>query len=167
MSAGKDRQHGKRRASRSLPLMLVTSAALTACSSSDSDSNQELTAIRDQYKSLEDCRKDWGDGPACESVATSNLNTNANLNSSDTTGTNTGNGYTGSSYAGTGGHYNGYTMHYFGPHYSPGSRETVQRSFGFQGGSSDHAVSRSTSTSRGSVSRGGFGGTSHGSSGGG
>ncbi|MBI3726844.1 MAG: hypothetical protein HY254_00765 [Burkholderiales bacterium] len=158
MSAGKTKQHGKRRVSRSLPLMLVTSAALTACSvSSDSaDSSggsQELTSIRDQYKSLEDCRKDWGDGTACETVASS-----TDLNAASMPATSTGSSYTGTS---------GYSHSFFGPFYSPGYRDTVQRNFGVSNSGSDHAISRSVSSSRSSVSRGGFGGTAHGHSGGG
>ncbi|MFZ6658400.1 hypothetical protein [Undibacterium sp. TJN19] len=164
MSAGKNKQHGKRRVSRALPLMLVTSAALTACSSdSGSSGNTELTAIRDQYKSLEDCRKDWGDGPACESVATSNLNTDGTPNNNNTNS----NGYTSG-----GGHsgYSGYSMMHYGPSYYPGSRDTAQRSFGLQSTGSDHAISHTTSHSssgRGGISRGGFGGTARGTSGGG
>lgn len=164
MSATKTKQHGKRRVSRSLPLMLVTSAALTACSSNDSSGSQELTTIRDQYQSLEDCRKDWGDGPACETVASSKDMTSASLAGTidDTGASNTGNSLSGSS---GGSHYSGFTHSYFGPFYSPGYRDTVQRSFGVQSSGSDHAISRSVS--RGSVSRGGFGGTAHGHSGGG
>lgn len=159
MSAGKTKQHGKRRVSRTLPLMLVTSAALTACSvSSDSDGSQELTSIRDQYKSLEDCRKDWGDGTACETVASS-----TDLNAASMPTTSTGSSYTGTS----GSHYTGYSHSFFGPYYSPGYRDTVQRNFGVNNSGSDHAISRSTTISRSSVSRGGFGGTSHGHSGGG
>ncbi|MFZ6678429.1 hypothetical protein [Undibacterium sp. Tian12W] len=165
MSAGISKQHGKRRVSRTLPLMLVTSAALTACSvSSDSADNngsggsQELTSIRDQYKNLEDCQKDWGTGTACETVASS-----TDLNAASIPASSTGSSYTGTS----GSHYSGYSHSFFGPYYSPGYRDTVQRNFGVHNSSSDHAVSRSVSTSRSSVSRGGFGGTAHGHSGGG
>lgn len=157
MSAAKIKRHGKRRVSRTLPLMLVTSAALTACSgSTDTGSSQELTTIRDQYKSLEDCRKDWGDGAACETVASS-TDLNANSTPASTTG---------STYTGSGSHYNGYSHSFFGPYYSPGYRDTVQRSFGARNAGSDHAISRNTTTSRSSVSRGGFGSSSRSSGGG-
>lgn len=160
MSAGITKQHGKRRVSRTLPLMLVASAALTACSdSADNGGGQELTSIRDQYKSLEDCQKDWGSGAACETVASS-----TDLNAASVPASSTGSSYAGNS----GSHYTGYTHSFFGPYYSPGYRDTVQRNFGVSNSGSDHAVSRSVSTSRGSsVSRGGFGGTAHGHSGGG
>ena len=157
MSASKIKRHGKRRVSHALPLMLVTSAALTACSgNTESGSSQELTTIRDQYKSLEDCRKDWGDGAACETVASS-----TDLNTASMPA-----GTTGSSYTGSGSHYSGYTHSFFGPFYSPGYRDTVQRNFGVHNSGSDHAISRSTTTNRSSVSRGGFGSSARSSGGG-
>ncbi|MFZ6743864.1 hypothetical protein ACO0LC_11600 [Undibacterium sp. JH2W] len=168
MSAGKTKQYGKRRVSHTLPLMLVTSAALTACSvssdnadASNSSGSQELTTIRDQYKSLEDCRKDWGDGTACETVASS-----TDLNAASMPATSTGNSYTGTN-GSNGSNYTGYSHSFFGPYYSPGYRDTVQRNFGVSNTGSDHAISRSTTSSRSGVSRGGFGGTAHGHSGGG
>ena len=172
MSATKSKQHGKRRVGRSLPLVLAGAAVLSACSDGDStgnsgaNSSQELTTIRDQYKNLEDCRKDWGDGAACETVASSSEPGTASLAElSATPASNTGSSLNGTGT--TGSHYTGYTHSFFGPYYSPGYRDTVQRSYGIHNSGSDHAISRSVSSSRGSVSRGGFGSTAHGHSGGG
>ncbi|GGC72575.1 hypothetical protein GCM10011396_19650 [Undibacterium terreum] len=63
----------------------------------------------------------------------------------------------GSSHGGSG------VSHYYGPSYSEGGREAAQRSATGSSTSGNHAVSRSVS----SISRGGFGGSAHGSSGGG
>ncbi|MFZ6817270.1 hypothetical protein [Undibacterium sp. Ji22W] len=146
------KQKAQRRVSQSLPLVLVTSAAvagLTACGSNDP--NAGLGSIRDEYKSLEDCQQDWGSTDPCQpQPAPPNSNTIA---------------HTGNS---SGGHI--YSGRYWGPSYYEGQRDTAQRNFlgsRYVGNSSqlnDHAVSRSITRS---VSRGGFGSSSRGFSGGG
>jgi hypothetical protein len=142
----------KRRVSNSLPLMLATTATvagLSACGSDDPNAN--LASIRDEYKSLEDCKEDWGSTDPCEpQKAAPGSNTLAN----------TGNT--------SGGHI--YTGRYFGPTYYEGQRDYAQRSIlgerytGSTSRFSDRAVSRSVTRS---VSRGGFGGSARGFSGGG
>lgn len=158
MSAGIRKPPRKKRVGHALPLLLATSASLTACSD---NRPQELTTIRDQYQSLEDCRKDWGERNACEETTNTNLNHISDTGSSASSAAH----YAGGGSAG-GYHSMGYGT-YYGPHYTPGNRETAQRNFGVQnsqGAQPDHAVGRSVSRS---VSRGGFGGTAHGHSGGG
>jgi hypothetical protein len=71
VSAGIRKPPRKKRVGHALPLLLATSASLTACSD---NRPQELTTIRDQYQSLEDCRKDWGERNACEETTNTNLN---------------------------------------------------------------------------------------------
>ncbi len=142
----------KRRSSASLPLMLVASAAALGLSACDRDDpNAKLASVRDEYKSIDDCKQDWGSSDPCQPVqAPANSNTLAN----------TGNT--------SGGHV--YSGRYLGPSYYEGQRQVAQRSFlgsRFTGSSSqlsDTAVSRSITRS---VSRGGFGSSSRGFSGGG
>jgi uncharacterized protein YgiB involved in biofilm formation len=145
-------QKHKRRISQSLPLMLVASAAvasLSACSTDDP--NAKLASVRDEYKSLEDCKEDWGSTDPCQPQPAP-ANSNAIANTGNTSG--------GLIYAGR----------YWGPSYYEGQRQVAQRSFlgsRFNGSSSqlsDKAVSRNVTRS---VSRGGFGSSSRGFSGGG
>jgi uncharacterized protein YgiB involved in biofilm formation len=145
-------QQTKRRVSKTLPLMLVTSAAvvnLTGCG--EDDPNAHLATVRDEYKSLEDCIEDWGSSVPCEPQKTPEGSSSLS---------NTGNT--------SGGHT--YTGHYFGPTYYDGQRDLAQRNFlgsrynGNVSHLSDRAVSRSVTRS---VSRGGFGSSSRGFSGGG
>lgn len=145
-------QKHKRRASQSLPLMLVTSAtvaSLTACGSDDP--NAHLASVRDEYQSLEDCKEDWGSTDPCQpQPAPPSSNMIANTGNS------------------SGGHI--YTGRYWGPTYYEGQRDAAQRNFlgsrlnGSAAQLSDRAVSRSITRS---VSRGGFGSSSRGFSGGG
>ncbi|MBR7779733.1 hypothetical protein [Undibacterium rugosum] len=167
--ACKDAQSSRRRASRALPLLLAGSASLVACSEQPV---QELTQIRDEYQNIEDCRKDWGDGPACELQPGSNLQEAAlapasSAATSNTSGTSS---YT-SGYTSSGSHgYYGGGGHYLGPSYIAGEREASRQSMGLRNSQSDHASGHSvsrTSGGRGAVSRGGFGGSAHGHSGGG
>lgn len=161
----------KIRRSRTVPLVFATAAAVTACG----DNAQETTSLRDEYKNLEDCTKDWGSIDPCSPEVAQQGNT-----------------LLGS------GHGSTYTGHYFGPSYAEGNREQAQRGYNpniFSSNnnnttagvgtsnfnstnsangtntSNDHAIGRSVSRSGGSggrsVSRGGFGGTAHGFSGGG
>ena len=145
-------QQSKRRASKTLPLLLVTSAAvvnLTGCG--DDEPNSNLATVRDEYKSLEDCVEDWGSSVPCEPQKAPEGSSSLS---------NTGNT--------SGSHV--YTGHYFGPSYYDGHRDVSQRNFlGSKFNSatahvSDRAVSRSVTRS---VSRGGFGSSSRGFSGGG
>lgn len=148
-----DQKEKKRRSSKALPLMLVTSATvvnLAGCG--EDESNNNLATVRDEYKSIEECVQDWGSTEPCEPQK-------APPGSSSLS--NTGNT--------SGGHV--YTGHYFGPSYYEGQREQAQRSFlgnriNANGSSAytDHAVSRSVTRS---VSRGGFGSSSRGFSSGG
>lgn len=148
-----DSKEKKRRSCKTLPLMLVTSAAVVNLSGcGDDDPNANLATVRDEYKSLEECIEDWGSKEPCEPQK-------APPGSSSFA--NTGNT--------SGGHI--YTGHYFGPSYYEGQREMAQRSFlGNRVNSngtahfSDHSVSRSVTRS---VSRGGFGSSSRGFSSGG
>nr|WP_315487243.1 hypothetical protein [uncultured Undibacterium sp.] len=142
----------KRRVSQSLPLMLVASAAvasLTGCGNDDPNAN--LASVRDEYKSLEDCKEDWGSTDPCQPQPVP-PNSNAIANTGNTSG----------------GHI--YTGRYWGPSYYDGQRHVAQRSFlgsRFNGSSaqlSDKSVSRNVTRS---VSRGGFGSSSRGFSGGG
>ncbi|MBR7799126.1 hypothetical protein [Undibacterium fentianense] len=142
----------QRRVSHSLPLVLATSAAvvgLTSCNRNES--NGSLTSVRDEYNSLEDCQQDWGSSDPCQpQPASANSNTIA---------------HTGNT---SGDHV--YTGRYWGPQYSEGQRDIAQRNFlgsRYLGGTSqltDRAVSRSVTRS---ISRGGFGSSSRGFSGGG
>lgn len=146
------KQKSQRRASQSLPLVLATSAAvvsLTGCGSDDP--NAGLGSIRDEYNSLEDCQQDWGSTDPCQpQPAPSNSNTIA---------------HTGNT---SGGHI--YSGRYWGPSYYEGQRDLAQRNYlgnRFTGSTSqltDRAVSRSVTRS---ISRGGFGSSSRGFSGGG
>lgn len=152
-------QGKRRRVSAAVPLVLLGSAMLAGCGSNQ-DQSEDLVTIRDQYQSLEDCQKEWGEGSACQGAAVSPLAGSIDQSASTPA--------TGSSYAG-GSHYSGGTTHiyhpyYYGPSYPQGQRETVQRSMGLHGSSSStHATGRSIT----SISRGGFGSTAHGHSGGG
>lgn len=151
-----DKQDKKRRSCKTLPLMLVTSAAVVNLSGcGEDDPNANLATVRDEYKSLEECVEDWGSKEPCEpQKAPPGSSTYAN----------TGNT--------SGSHI--YTGHYFGPSYYEGQREVAQRSFlGSRVANnnatgtahfSDHSVSRSVTRS---VSRGGFGSSSRGFSSGG
>ncbi|NDI86855.1 hypothetical protein [Undibacterium crateris] len=160
--ACKDAQSSRRRASKALPLLLAGSASLVACSEQPV---QELTQIRDEYQNIEDCRKDWGEGPACELQPGSNLQEAALAPASSTATSGT------SSYTSSGAHgYYGGGGHYLGPSYIAGEREASRQSMGLRNSQSDHASGHSvsrTSGGRGAVSRGGFGGSAHGHSGGG
>ncbi len=164
--ACKDAQSSRRRASKALPLLLAGSASLVACSEQPV---QELTQIRDEYQNIEDCRKDWGEGPACELQPGSNLQEAALAPASSTTTSGTSS-YT-SSYTNSGSHgYYGGGGHYLGPSYIAGEREASRQSMGLRNSHSDHASGHSVSRSsggRGAVSRGGFGRSAHGHSGGG
>jgi hypothetical protein len=149
-----NKSNSSRRTATSLPLMLANSTAiagavvgavvgLSGCE--NADTNQNLNSVRDEYKNIEDCKEDWGSIDPCQPEK----------------GAQNGNNLTGTS-----GGSHGYTGRYFGPSYFDGQRESAQRSyFGSQNGASrsiisDHSVSRS-------ISRGGFGTSSHGFSGGG
>lgn len=149
----------RRRMSAAVPLVLLGSVILAGCSS-DQDQAEDLVTIRDQYQSLEDCQKEWGAGSACEGSPGAQL-----AGSIDQTGAS--NPSSGSSYT-HGTHYSGgsyiYHPYFYGPSYPQGQREAVQRSMGLSGGSNS---SRASGRSITSVSRGGFGSTAHGHSGGG
>ncbi len=140
---GTEQKH-KRRASQSLPLMLVTSAAVASLSGcGNDDPNANLTSIRDEYQSLEDCKEDWGSTDPCQpQTAPANSNTIAN----------TGNT--------SGGHF--YTGRYWGPSYYEGQREIAQRNVNSK--FTDRSIGRTFTRS---ISRGGFGSSSRGFSGGG
>ncbi len=143
-------QKCKRRAAQTLPLVLATSAAvvgLTGCGGETSN----LASVRDEYKNLEDCKEDWGSTDPCQPQPAP-PNSNAIANTGNTSG-----GYI-------------YSGRYWGPSYYEGQRDVAQRNIlgsRFTGSGSqlsDRAVSRSITRS---VSRGGFGSSSRGFSGGG
>jgi uncharacterized protein YgiB involved in biofilm formation len=143
-------QKHKRRSSQTLPLVLVTSAAVAGLSGCGGETNN-LASVRDEYKSLEDCKEDWGSTDPCQpQPAPPNSNTLANTGNS------------------SGGHI--YSGRYWGPSYYEGQRDVAQRNMlgsrftGSNSQLSDRAVSRSITRS---VSRGGFGSSSRGFSGGG
>ncbi len=147
----------RRRMSAAVPLVLLGSVILAGCSN-DQAQAEDLVTIRDQYKSLEDCQKEWGTGSACEGSPGTQLAGSIDQTSASQA--------TGSSYT-HGSHYSGGYIHhsyYYGPSYPQGQRETVQRSMGLSGSSSS---SRASGRSITSISRGGFGSTAHGHSGGG
>ena len=154
----------RRRVSAALPLMLVGSTLLAACSSDTpsgnmSDSTPEtLHAIRDEYTSLEDCQKDWGD-KACETPVQSQISGSLDQSAS-TTAQSLNSSH--STYVGHSG--------YWGPYYVAGGRERAQADFGVRHAEPSRAVAQRSSVVRsGSVSgvrRGGFGGSAHGSGGG-
>lgn len=143
-------QKHKRRSSQTLPLVLATSAAVAGLSGCGGETNN-LTSVRDEYKSLEDCKEDWGSTDPCQPQPAP-PNSNAIANTGNTSG-----GYI-------------YSGRYWGPSYYEGQRDVAQRNIlgsRFTGTSSqlsDRAVSRSITRS---VSRGGFGSSSRGFSGGG
>lgn len=133
-----------RRVASSLPLMLVASATVASLSACNDNPNEGLASVRDQYKSLEDCAEDWGSTVPCQPEQAP---------TGSSTVASTGN-------TSSGGHV--YTGHYFGPSYYEGQRHIAQNSFNARPG--DHSVARSVTRS---VSRGGFGSSSRGFSGGG
>lgn len=133
-----------RRVTSSLPLMLVASATVASLSACNEDPNAGLANVRDQYKSLEDCAQDWGSTVPCQPEQAP-----AGSNTVASTGNTSGGGTM-------------YTGRYHGPSYNEGQRDIAQRSFNAHPG--DHAVGRSVTRS---VSRGGFGSSSRGFSGGG
>ncbi|WP_395005481.1 hypothetical protein [Undibacterium sp.] len=143
-------QKHKRRSSQTLPLVLATSAAVAGLSGCGGETNN-LTSVRDEYKSLEDCKEDWGSTDPCQPQPAP-PNSNAIANTGNTSG-----GYI-------------YSGRYWGPSYYQGQRDIAQRNIlgsRFIGSSSqlsDRAISRSITRS---VSRGGFGSSSRGFSGGG
>jgi uncharacterized protein YgiB involved in biofilm formation len=143
-------QKHKRRSSQTLPLVLATSAAVAGLSGCGGETNN-LASVRDEYKNLEDCKEDWGSTDPCQPQPAP-PNSNAIANTGNTSG-----GYI-------------YSGRYWGPSYYEGQRDVAQRNIlgnRFTGASSqlsDRAVSRSITRS---VSRGGFGSSSRGFSGGG
>lgn len=141
-----------RRASRSITLVLIGSAASLAACSPDIEPSYQ----RDHYASIEDCAADWGRPESCEPAAGSAL-------SQGGTGGGTGGGY-----------------YYRGPIYSSGYRNNAQAAAREQARSegraisnlapSDRSVARSGPATRSSTSsgvrgssptaRGGFGSSS-------
>lgn len=154
----------RRRVSAALPLMLAGSTLLVACSSDTSPDSQTerlpetLHAIRDEYTSLEDCQKDWGD-KACETPVSSQI-TGSLDQSASTTAQSLNSGH--STYVGHSG--------YWGPYYVAGGRERAQADFGVRHAEPSRAVAQRSSVVRSGsvsgVSRGGFGGSARGSGGG-
>jgi uncharacterized protein YgiB involved in biofilm formation len=136
------RQKHKRHSSQTLPLVLATSAAVAGLSGCGGETNN-LTSVRDEYKSLEDCKEDWGSTDPCQPQPAP-PNSNAIANTGNTSG-----GYI----------YNG---RYWGPSYFEGQRDIAQRNV--NASLTDRAIGRSITRS---VSRGGFGSSSRGFSGGG
>ena len=57
----------RRRSSTQVTLVLISAAALAACS------EQATQNVRDQYASAEDCAADWGRPESCEPVRTSGV----------------------------------------------------------------------------------------------
>ena len=154
----------RRRVSAALPLMLAGSTLLAACSSDTPSGNmsgsapETLHAIRDEYTSLEDCQKDWGD-KACETPVQSQISGSLDQSASTTSQSlNTSH----STYVGHSG--------YWGPYYVAGGRERAQADFGVRHAEPSRAVAQRSSVVRSGsvsgVSRGGFGGSAHGSGGG-
>jgi hypothetical protein len=135
-------QKHKRRSSQTLPLVLATSAAVAGLSGCGGETNN-LTSVRDEYKSLEDCKEDWGSTDPCQPQPAP-PNSNAIANTGNTSG-----GYI-------------YSGRYWGPSYFEGQRDIAQRNV--NASLTDRAIGRSITRS---VSRGGFGSSSRGFSGGG
>lgn len=135
-------QKHKRRSSQTLPLVLATSAAVAGLSGCGGETNN-LTSVRDEYKSLEDCKEDWGSTDPCQPQPAP-PNSNAIANTGNTSG-----GYI-------------YSGRYWGPSYFEGQRDIAQRNVNAR--LTDRAIGRSITRS---VSRGGFGSSSRGFSGGG
>jgi hypothetical protein len=170
-----------RRSNRALPLVLATTASLTACGNHE----PEVTLVQDQYQTLEDCKKDWGD----ESAACLPTDTESSAPSTSSSFNGSGGGHSGGGSSGGGYYYGDRT--YYGPLYQAGRREYTQneilqrngRSLSASGGYSDHAINRNTFVSNGkrshssstfssnsyrpnSISRAGFGSSARGSGGG-
>ncbi|MGZ9058990.1 MAG: hypothetical protein ACXW14_07090, partial [Burkholderiaceae bacterium] len=57
----------RRRSSTQVTLVLISAAALAACT------EQATQNVRDQYASAEDCAADWGRPESCEPVRTSGV----------------------------------------------------------------------------------------------
>lgn len=154
----------RRRVSAALPLMLAGSTLLAACSSDTPSGNmsdgtpETLHAIRDEYTSLEDCQKDWGD-KACETPVQSQISGSLDQSAS-TTAQSLNSSH--STYVGHSG--------YWGPYYVAGGRERAQADFGVRHAEPSRAVAQRSSVVRSGsvsgVSRGGFGGSARGSGGG-
>ncbi|MBY0572982.1 MAG: hypothetical protein K2P84_04830 [Undibacterium sp.] len=138
-----------RRISKALPLVLASSASVMGLSACDSnDEGNTITTVQDEYTSIEACQEDWGNASTCQPAPT---NTVTDSNTS---------------------HYIG--SRYYGPIYPVGERLFLQRTYLgnhpalVAGQIHDHSVTRQVSQrSSSSISRGGFGSSSHGSSGGG
>lgn len=135
-------QKHKRRSSQTLPLVLATSAAVAGLSGCGGETNN-LASVRDEYKNLEDCKEDWGSTDPCQPQPAP-PNSNAIANTGNTSG-----GYI-------------YSGRYWGPSYFEGQRDIAQRNV--NASLTDRAIGRSITRS---VSRGGFGSSSRGFSGGG
>lgn len=131
-----------RRSARHLPLMLATTAAVASLSAC-SDESSKVTTVRDQYKNLEECKEDWGSTDPCQPEPAP---PNSQLTS-----------HTGNT---SGGQI--YTGRYLGPSYIEGQRDLAQRNVNPR--LSNHAIGHNITRS---ISRGGFGSSGRGFSGGG
>lgn len=132
----------RKRISHQLPLVLVSGATLLSLSGCDGGGSDKSIAT-DRYTSLEDCKQDWGDTSQCkEDKSTSSSSTSSS-----------GGSHFGRSY-------------FYGPNYTMGERDAAQQRLGLRPSStgfSNRAVGRTVT----SVSRGGFGSSGRGFSGGG
>lgn len=127
----------RKRISHQLPLVLVSGATLLSLSACGGDKQ----VAKDRYTNLDDCKQDWGDTSQCKEEQTSG-----------SSGTNSG-----------GSHF---VRSYYGPSYNMGERDAAQQRLGLRPSStgfSNRAVGRTVT----SVSRGGFGSSGRGFSGGG
>jgi hypothetical protein len=114
-------------------------------------SGPEQPLARDQYASLEDCQADWGgDAGICDQTGdAAAAQTSGSTSSSHTSST--GSSFTSGS---------GVRSYWYGPMYSPGDRDGAIRQ-AWSGKGVSNFTPGNRSIGRTSVSRGGFGSSSH------